>query len=238
MLRLTTTTGIYEVLKNLAPADLWTWAELHVKHWKTQARWTFDMDEAPVSRLCYFAALISAAAADGALTSKRRAALSNLYNQVRLEAALGDELLPQIEAFKQQICGRGEPPERVSADLWQDFNLPPLPSKEEHEAALLQKLDRMGDEAVGAILAAFAPIVAMNDRSPVPEDPQEAQEAPQEPPAPTKVQAVAEKLAALHAAPETPEEPPEEPAPPRVLVPSPQRRANFLLAELFRSMGS
>lgn len=213
-MKLTTTKGIYNVLKDHAPADIWEWAEAHIKHWKVQVRWTFDMDEAPARALCYFAGLISSAATISTLTSKRRAALTNLYNQIRIEAALGDEMLPLIEAFKCRVCEGGHlpplvDPDDVSADLSDAdfFGLDEEPSAAECAKAQ----DIMQGELVASL---------------------EALEAPQEPPATPKVKAVADKLAALQAAPEAPSKPVRA----AFEVPPAERRAHYLLAELFRSM--
>ncbi|HUW16289.1 MAG TPA: hypothetical protein VMW94_04365, partial [Actinomycetes bacterium] len=67
----------------------------------------------------------------------------------------------------------------------------------------------------------------------------DAQEPAQESPAPSQAQAVASKLAALSAIPAAPVKVmPEEPAPPRFEVPPADRRASYMLAEVFRSIAT
>ena len=103
MFKLTTSKGIYETLRDLAPADLWEWAEARVKHWKVQVRWSFDPAEVDYDTLCAFAALFSATAMQTHITSKRRKAITKLYHTVRIECFIGDGLADSVQGYVDEI---------------------------------------------------------------------------------------------------------------------------------------
>jgi len=230
---LLTSYKFYDAIVGRVSADLAEWLHDHEKKWKTQVRWDLPDDDA--SRAEELVSVLSSLAADPKTTGKRGKAIDRLISEIRdvyPEPAPAAAAEPELgEVIEEILSGKRD------AGILSGDGVDPVALDPESQALLDASIENLQAAGIGVdsieiqaedgttILKAEVPSTAGDQAAS--QEPVEAPQAPEEVAQDSKVEP-AEKVAQ-----KAPQAAPEPVAP---AAPPPQKRAGYLLAELFNSL--
>ena len=212
-----TTYTIYRHLESLADTDLWIYLEKHAAKWKTQVRWNlppFDIvnGEQDSTNLARFAALLKRGAETAKTTKRTTAILKLLMSLPGHEMLLSASIPEQLDECSCTI-------DLIDAD--EDIFDPECPVHGTPPVA----------EVTVPSLAALVDTINAEVSADLETSDAEPQATPQDAPTPEQVQGVTAHAESVLAHLEAPKA-----AKARFEMPPPERRAAYMLAEVFRGM--